>query len=140
MRTSLNWLAAAVALTACGGNVVVDGAGGDTTTTSSSSSTSSSASDSCEGCTTTSASATSSSGVSNCISCDTWASSGGPSGSICPGASSAAYQALVTCACAGGACATNCEASFCINEMAGQSCLACLSSSCSSQDTNCKLN
>jgi hypothetical protein len=155
MRVSLKWLVPAVALVACGGNVIVDGTGaGSTTTTGGSTfSTTFSTTNTCDpGCggaissgtfTSSSSSSTSStSGVtSDCNTCNDWLENGVPTSSICPtGPSQKAFVGLTNCACAGGPCSTSCLGSLCTDEVPGESCNACLMTSCAMLVQFCREN
>jgi hypothetical protein len=154
MRIFLKWLAAGVALAACGGNVVVDAPGGGSTVMSGSTtsthtfSTTFSTTNTCDfGCggsissgTFSSSSSSGSTTSTTCHTCNDWLSHGVPSSSICSGSSASAYMDLTACACAGGPCSTNCETSLCITVAPGQSCNACLMSSCAMQIVECRDN
>jgi hypothetical protein len=131
MRTLLGMTgAAALALAACGGNVVVDTAsstGGTTTTTTPTTTnitTITTISTTVPGCSPT---------------CSAAITTGGAA--PCGGTGLAAYQALQSCSCVSGSvCAASCGANFCLHATLSVPCAQCLTASCGGNYQICTTN
>jgi hypothetical protein len=121
MKIFLGWTVVASLAAGCGGNVVVDrpaGTGGATTTTTSGTTTP------------TTTTGTSTSGGPCSMTCGQTLKSGGPA--PCGGNALTFYDVLLSCACGGGPCATNCTYTFCAHQgiTPTDSCAMCLELMC----------
>lgn len=130
---------AAVMHAACGGKVVIEeelGAGGGSSSSKSSVSVGTSVTSTSvtsTGPTTVTASATT--GGGSCVTCAEFIT--GEIGPLCP-ESEKYYDAFIACVCVKDkGCVVQCASNACVNEMATEACLDCVSTVCSEQFNTC---